>query len=364
MSGQAAADDRVVSRTRQLPGPANHRAEASTALEMQNHQHYYLTVLPRTDTTVELIQHTLAQVQAQGHELLKVIEIDPKQGEVVVATGYQFSRQQQDETSTTLWDEQLLLVHSDNYQRQQQRGLEQRLQRATDTLVSLTPSVGRGKRQIREESILITKAQAVLKQYRLDGMLHYTYECQTHPKTGLVRYQITSIVPQAQAIAQHQQLFGWRAYVTNAPLSRLSFADAVLTYRDEWIIERGFGRYKGKALSVSPLFVKRDDQVQGLLHLLSLGLRVLTLIEFVVRRRLQQSHQELSGLYPDKPKCTTSRPSAERLLKAFDNLTLTVFEVDNQVYGHVSPLSELQQQILSLLGLPTTIYSDLVDDSG
>jgi transposase len=336
----------------------------ATRAAIQSRQHYYLTVLPRTNTTVELIETTLAQVQTPGNELLKVTEFDPKAGEVVVATGYQFSRQQQDETATTLWDEQVLLVHSDNYQRQQQRGFEQRLQRATDQLYSLTPTVGRGKRQICQEPVLITKAQAIVKQYRLEGMLHYSYECQTHPKTGKVRYQITSVVLKAQAIAQHQQLFGWRAYVTNAPLTRLSFADAVLTYRDEWIIERGFGRYKGKALSVSPLFVKRDDQVQGLLHLLSLGLRVLTLIEFVVRRRLQQTHQKLSGLYPDKPTFATSRPSAERLLKAFDNLTLTVFDVDNQVYGHVSPLSDLQRQILSLLGLPTTIYSDLIDDSG
>jgi len=32
--------------------------------------------------------------------------------------------------------------------------------------------------------------------------------------------------------------------------------------------------------------VQRDDQVKGLVHLLSLGLRILTLIEFVVRRQL------------------------------------------------------------------------------
>jgi transposase len=101
-----------------------------------------------------------------------------------------------------------------------------------------------------------------------------------------------------------------------------------------------------------------------LLHLLSLGLRVLTLIEFVVRRGLQESQQSLQGLYSDKPKLATARPSAERLLQAFVPLTLTVFEVDDQVYGHVSPLTDLQQQILSLLGLPVTIYADLVDDSG
>jgi transposase len=210
----------------------------------------------------------------------------------------------------------------------------------------------------------VDKAEAILKQHRLKGLVQYHYECQTPPNPDKVRYQITGVEPNPDAIAQQQQLFGWRAYVTNAPTTRLSFADAVQTYRDEWIIERGFGRYKGKSLSVSPLFVKRDDQVQGLLHLLSLGLRVLTLIEFVVRRRLQQNQQQLSGLYPDKPKFGTTRPTAEYLLKAFSNLTLTVFEVEGQVYGHVSSLNGLQQQILSLLGLPTTIYSDLIEESG
>lgn len=336
----------------------------TTRAAMQAQQHYYLTVLPRSESTVELLRATLRQVQGQGQERLLVSQIDAKGKAVVVAEGYQVKRVQSDDTGRIEWEERVLLVHSDTYHQQQQRGLEQRLQRAIGQLQALTPPVGRGKRQIRQESVLVGKAEAVLKQYRLAGLVQYRYECQTHPNPDKVRYQITSVEPNPDAIAQQQELFGWRAYVTNAPTTRLSFADAVHTYRDEWIIERGFGRYKGKALSVSPLFVKRDDQVQGLLHLLSLGLRVLTLIEFVVRRRLQHNQQHLSGLYPDKPKFTTARPSAEYLLKAFSNLTLTVFEIDDQVYGHVSPLNELQQQILSLLGLPTTIYSDLIEESG
>lgn len=336
----------------------------ATRAAIQAQHHYYLTVLPRTESTVELLRTTLRQVQAQGQQQMFVSKIDAKGKAVGVAEGYQVQRQQRDETGSIEWEEQLLLVHSEAYHQQQQRGWEQRLQRAVEQLQALTPAVGRGKRQIRQETVLVDKAEAILKQYRLEGLVQYRYECQTHPNPDKVRYQITAVEPDAEAIAQQHELFGWRLYVTNAPPTRLSFADAVLTYRDEWIIERGFGRYKGKALSVSPLFVKRDDQVQGLLHLLSLGLRVLTLIEFVVRRRLQQNQQQLSGLYPDKPKFATARPSAEYLLKAFDNLTLTIFEVDGQVYGHVSPLNELQQQILSLLGLPITIYSDLIEESG
>jgi transposase len=74
-----------------------------------------------------------------------------------------------------------------------------------------------------------------------------------------VRYQITSVTPQLDAIAAHKAALGWRTYVTNAPVTHLSFPQALLTYRAEWLIERGFHRLKGVPLSLSPLFVKRDD---------------------------------------------------------------------------------------------------------
>ncbi|WP_262562601.1 hypothetical protein [Acaryochloris sp. CCMEE 5410] len=64
-----------------------------------------------------------------------------------------------------------------------------------------------------------------------------------------------------------------------------------MTVRNAWIQEGGFSRLKGKPLGASPLFVQRDDQAKGLMHLLSLGLRILTLIEFVVQRRLKQQNE-------------------------------------------------------------------------
>lgn len=105
------------------------------------------------------------------------------------------------------------------------------------------------------------------------------------------------------------------------------------------------------------------DQVKGLVHLLSLGLRILTLIEFVVRRQLKVKGESLVGLHPENPQQETSRPTTERLLKAFDNLTLTILEVRGQQYGHASPLNSLQEQILRLLGLSSEIYSGLVEES-
>ena len=47
-------------------------------------------------------------------------------------------------------------------------------------------------------------------------------------------------------------------------------------------IERDFARLKGKSLGIRPLYVQREDHLVGLVRLLSLALRLLTAIEYVV----------------------------------------------------------------------------------
>ncbi len=96
-----------------------------------------------------------------------------------------------------------------------------------------------------------------------------------------------------------------------------------------------------------------------MVRLLSLGLRVLTLVEHVVREALQAIGEALSGLYAGNPKRQTARPTTERLLKAFRGITLTVVHLPGQTIRHVTPLSPLQRRILALLGLPPSIYEDL-----
>jgi transposase len=95
--------------------------------------------------------------------------------------------------------------------------------------------------------------------------------------------------------------------------------------------------------------------------LLTLAIRLLTLVEFVVRRQLRVTGQALTGLYPENPRKSTATPSAERLLRAFDNLTLTIIEVNGKRLIHAPPLSVLQTQIVCLLGLPDNIYANLAD---
>jgi len=50
----------------------------------------------------------------------------------------------------------------------------------------------------------------------------------------------------------------------------------------------------------------------------------------------------VSGLYASQPNRATARPTTERVLEAFRNLTLTVVHLPGQIFRHLTPLSALQ----------------------
>ena len=356
-----------------------------SALAIRAHIHalgqHYLCPLAQTGTTAEDLP-TWIEAANNGEQNLQTIYVEHEQGErKLLAEGYEFERLIQAEIKGEVqeWTERVLVVRSESYQRVLSQGLESRLQRATDELMALTPVPGRGKRQIQDETELIAAAEAILKAHDVEGLLSYTFERQENHRTKYlgrgrggpqrpqqeivtVRYQMIAITRQEKAIAALQKTFGWRAYATDAPVEQLSLEQAVLTYRDEWLIERGFHRLKGVPLSLSPLFVKRDDQVVGLTNLLSLAVRFLTLIEFVVRRKLKQNQEKLVGLIANNPKKGIDNPTTERLLKMFDNITLTLVQVPDQTIRHLPTLTVVQTRILELLGLSAEVYTHLADN--
>jgi transposase len=126
-------------------------------------------------------------------------------------------------------------------------------------------------------------------------------------------------------------------YGTNQPLEQLSLAQAVLAYRSEYQVERSLGRLKGQPLSLTPMYVQRDDHATGLIRLLSIALRVLTLLEFVARRQLAAERTTLAGLYAGNPKRENARPTAERLLEAFQAITLTINELPRSKLRGIKP---------------------------
>jgi transposase len=356
-----------------------------SALEIRAHvagyQHYYLSPLPLTGTTAAQMSEWISQgvAQDQAGELQSIVRNNAQNEAVLVAKGYELERvcEVEEAGQRREWPERVLVVHSPLHAEQQAAGLEKRLSQAEAQLRKLTPPRGRGKRQITDEAMLSEAIGKILKQHRVEGLLRLAYDQQIEQQTKFVgcgrgaahrerqliekvRYQITAITRQDESISALKQRFGWKAFVTNAPLQRLSLAEAVLCYRHEYRIERIFNRLKSR-LQIAPLFVSRDDQVQGLTHLLLLGVRVLTLVEFTVRRSLQQDQAKLADLHPENRHKGTATPTAERLLKAFSGISLTIMKdaAGREVRRWLTPLSAVQQDILQRLGLEASLYRQL-----
>lgn len=161
----------------------------------------------------------------------------------------------------------------------------------------------------------------------------------------------------AAVIAEQMQLAGWRIYVTNVAALRMSQEQALVYYRDEWIAERGYHRFKRGSLPVLPIFLRITERIKGLLLLMMVALQALTLLEFVTQRQLAARKESVAGLVPGNPQMKTARPSAERILTQFHNLHLFVKETNTEVSGHlVEFLTPLQRRLLELLDIPETIY--------
>jgi len=267
------------------------------------------------------------------------------------------------------WDERVLVVRSDRLARRQQQGLTERLTRAERALGKVKPG---------PEADLVSltvQSQVMLERHRVGDYLRVTWTPHTtqtkrYLKRGrhgpnspfemvtTTRWQLT-IERQPEAIETFNRLAGWRLYVTNTPAWRLDLSSAVACYREQWQPERGFHRLKGVPLAIRPLLLRTDRRIGGLLCILVIALRALTLLEFVARRSLQQQPEPLQGLYAGNPKRATSRPTAERLLKAFDEITLYRLSDENTTWYEVTPLSALQRRILGLVGVPESLYTRL-----
>ena len=271
------------------------------------------------------------------------------------------------------WQERRLVLHSLAHARAAETALAKRLQKAQSALEALVKRK-QGKEPFTEAEPLRQAAEELLEQHDVQGLLQvhirehvqqqHVRQYGDRPAETRSKSELTLIVRRNEiAIQTTIRRLGWRVYGTNCPKSQLSLQQAVLAYREEYLVEHCFGRLKGKPLSLTPMYLEDDRHATGLTRLLSIGIRILTLLEHVARSHLAERGDKLAGLYAGNPTRTTDRPTTEALLRAFKNIYLNFVMVGDQTYHHLTPLSKLQRNILHLLDLPASIYTRLDTDS-
>ena len=333
---------------------------------------YYLCPLAGKQMPAETLEALLAPV-FRGEQPLEPVyapEATDDAPPELLAEGYIMTVNLEDPVNgpPVTWSEQRLVVRSIALATQQGRRLDERLEQALVDIRRLNDRK-QGKK-ILDAAGLNAAAQQILQQHRVNSLIqldiHTTSESIQRRRYGVraartdikERSTITSRIDSA-AVAAAKQRLGWRVYATNQ--RSLSLVVAIKAYRGQYVIERQFGRVKGRALSLTPLFLQTDERVVGLIRLLSLALRVLILVEFVVRRQLAKTEGPIAGLYPWQASRTTATPTAELILRAFRGISLTVIEVAGRVRALLSPLSALHERLLELLGWSTDLYEQLIE---
>ena len=346
-------------------------AALATRAAIDHGQGCYLFPLPMTGETPDLLRQWVLSPPVPVAEIY-LPDITDKEGRpLLVGYGFSIERLMQctlEDGTVHTWTERWLVTQSLAHARRQQVGLQERLTKTTAELNRLKARTA----ESRDEYQL--RAERLLKQRQLEDLLTVTavegvtakkqYENRgrpgAHSSYTLVeeRHLHLELQLNQTAIEEQRRLSGWRIYVINLPAASLSLEQAMSYYRDEWLVEHGFHRFKKGSLPALPLFLRLDERIRGLMLLLMVALQALTLLEFISQRQLKANQETIAGLVPGNPKMKTDHPSAERILAQFDGLHLFIEETETRLNARmVELLTPVQQRLLALLDIPETVYA-------
>ncbi len=294
---------------------------------------------------------------------IKPPEVEP------IAGGYEVSVPMRTEYQgrAVEWTERRLIVCSYTYANSQAAQLDQRIERAEKELRHLAVRK-QGKRRLDAQATRKAAAEA-LARYRVENLVgaeitttkrrRKVRAYKDRPETVRIETEISiKITRDDDAIKRVKDRFGWRIYATNQP--SLPLTAVVLAYREQYQIEHSLRRLKGRPLGLSPMYLLTDNRMIGLINLLTIALRILTLIEFRVRRELAAEGKTLTGIYAGQEGRQTMRPSTELLLEAFQGIDAVVGTHHKRSLSHLIPLTTTQQRLLHLLGLDALLYDKFI----
>jgi transposase len=346
-----------------------------TRASIQFHGDCYLSPLSAIQVPSDHIRRALDELKKQDVDIIEVYDVNDQDERICIARGYETSIDLKYEINGQIqtWTELRFLTQSTRVAEAEKHSLLKRLEKAEQAIQNILVKK-QGKPRITKRIELDEAIQKVIEKFHVEGLLTITvheemqekrirsYKGKPEEIIRNVTYTITS-ERNEESISYAIDHLGWRVYATNQKKGTITLEQVIEAYHDEYLVERCFRRFKGHPLSLAPMYLQRDDHRVGLVRLLSIALRVLTLLEGAVRKNLQEQENKISGLYAGNPKRSTDRPTAELLLKAFKGITLNTVHTSDFTQAHIPHLSSLQQQILALLGYTPVIYSQLTNDS-
>jgi len=245
------------------------------------------------------------------------------------------------------------------------------LQKAWDGVAALNERL-KGKRcRFKTREAVEEAVEAILKRSRVhrwvDVEIHEDTESRFKqsgpgrpgPKTRYVRQDRVRFrldwKPRAEVIEYDAKSDGMYPLITNTDESDLSNGEVLMAHKEQPHLEKRHEQLKS-VYGVAPALLKNEGRIEALLFLYFVAMLVQALIERRVRRAMEAEDIKVLPLYHEERACRA--PTADKILGSFEGLQRHELWRHGSLHQRFRPtLSELQNQLLRLLGLPGDLYA-------
>ena len=153
-------------------------------------------------------------------------------------------------------------------------------------------------------------------------------------------------------VAEEEACDGVFPLISN--VNEMTAEEILRAYKRQPIIEKRFSHLKTD-FSVAPVYLQSVSRIQALLGVYFFVLIVQTLLERELRQAMARDKVESLPLYPEYRACR--RPTTRKILDLFEGVQRHELSISGQeTEVMVTELSDVQKQILTLLGIPSTTY--------
>ncbi|MDQ5853144.1 MAG: IS1634 family transposase, partial [Chloroflexota bacterium] len=190
------------------------------------------------------------------------------------------------------WTERVLLVRSLAYAAGLRRIRERQLARLTEELLRWCTPPTRGRKKYHNRAELEALLTERIARAGLSGVVHTALSEETLPN-GATRWVVERFWVDRAAWQELVDRLGWQVYVTNTLADSYDVPTIVEVYHGQAVHERGFSRLKTRNLQIRPVYLRDEQRIAGLVWLLTLALRVLTLVEYRARATLEAQQAQV-----------------------------------------------------------------------
>lgn len=167
------------------------------------------------------------------------------------------------------------------------------------------------------------------------------------------RWNLTWEIDEAR-VAYDQKSDGMYPLLTND--KSLADAEVLNAHKRQPTIEKRFEQTK-TVFEIAPVLLKNEGRIEALFTLYFLTLLVQGLIERDLRLAMKRAGIESLPLYPEER--ATKHPTAEQVFRLFSHAQRNVLNFHGAPLRRFEPqLTPLQRQVLELLRVPLSVYSE------